>query len=85
MKAIKLILYCYRMQFSLIDSEPLIKKFLDREEKVKSDKEGNRQRDEEISRREKALGDHFKNEKLTQEKIRKIRSPNVVKYIGRIE
>ena len=37
MKAIKIVLYCYNMRFGLIDAEPLIKKFSDREEKVKSD------------------------------------------------
>jgi hypothetical protein len=52
--------------------------FFNREGKVKSDKEGNRQREEEISRREKALEDHLKNGKLTQEKIRQIRHPNAV-------
>jgi hypothetical protein len=33
LKAIKLMLYCYNMQFSLIDCEPLIKDFFNCEEK----------------------------------------------------
>jgi hypothetical protein len=41
MKGIKLMLYCYNMRFSLLNSEPLIKDFFNREEKVKSDKEVN--------------------------------------------
>ena len=65
------------MQFGLLDAEPLIKKFFDREEKVKSDEETLRIREEEIARREqaleKALDDHLKNEKLTQEEIDEIR------------
>ncbi|HEX6028641.1 MAG TPA: hypothetical protein VFY64_06340 [Nitrososphaeraceae archaeon] len=35
MMGIKLMLYCYKVRFSLIDSEPLIKDFFNREEKVK--------------------------------------------------
>jgi hypothetical protein len=66
----------------LIDAEPLIKKFSDREEKVKSDEETLRIREQEISRREKslerALEDHLKNGKLTKEKIWEIRDPNAV-------
>jgi hypothetical protein len=52
--------------------------FFNREGKVKSDKEGNRQREEEISRREKALKDHLKNGKLTQREIREIIDANTV-------
>ena len=33
MKAIKLILHCYNMRFSLIDSEPLVNDFFNREKK----------------------------------------------------
>jgi hypothetical protein len=82
MKAIKLILYCYRMRFSLIDCEPLIKDFYNHAEKVKSDKEANTIREEEINRREKALEraleDHLKNEKLTRSEISQIRDPDAV-------
>jgi hypothetical protein len=35
MKGIKLMLYCYNIRFKLIECEPLIKKFFDREQKVK--------------------------------------------------
>ena len=33
MKGIKLVLYCYNMRFSLIDSEPLVNDFFTREKK----------------------------------------------------
>jgi predicted transcriptional regulator len=82
MKAIKLMLYCYNMRFGLIDTEPLIKRFSDREEKVKSDEEALRIREQEIARREKSLEreleDHLKNERLPQSEIRQIRDPNAV-------
>ena len=82
MKAIKLMLYCYNMRFGIIDAEPLVKRFFEREEKVKSDEEALRIREEEITRREKSLEreleDHLENGKLTQEKIWEIRDPNAV-------
>ena len=65
MKATKLVLYCYNMQFGLLDAEPLIKKFFDREEKVKSDEETLRIREEEIARREQALQADLEARKLT--------------------
>jgi predicted transcriptional regulator len=65
MKAIKLVLYCYNMRFSLIDSEPLVNDFFNREKKVKSDTEANKLREEEIARREKALEAYLAARKLT--------------------
>jgi hypothetical protein len=62
----------------LIDAEPLIKKFSDREEKVKSDEETLRIREQEISRREKSLEDHLKNQKLTQSEIDLVTNPDAV-------
>jgi hypothetical protein len=50
MKGIKLMLYCYNMRFSLLNSEPLIKDFFNREEKVKSDKEAVIIREQKIAR-----------------------------------
>jgi hypothetical protein len=41
------------MRFTLIDSEPLIKDFFNREGKVKGDKDAFMLREQEISRREK--------------------------------
>jgi predicted transcriptional regulator len=82
MKAIKLVLYCYNMRFSLIDCEPLVNDFFNREKKVKSDTEANKLREEEITRQEKALEraleDHLKNEKLTRSEISQIRDPDAV-------
>ena len=82
MKAIKLMLYCYNMRYSLINCEPLVNYFFNHEKKVKSDTEANKLREEEIIRKEKALEraleDHLKNGKLTQEKIWQIRDPNAV-------
>ena len=70
------------MWFRLIDSEAFIKEFLDYTKKVQSDEEALRIREQEVSRREKSLEreleDHFKNGKLTQEKIWEIRDPNAV-------
>ena len=43
------------MRFELLDSEPLIKEFFNHEEKVKSDEEANKVREEEIARREQAF------------------------------
>jgi hypothetical protein len=61
------------MRFGLIYSKPLVNDFYNHEKKVKSDEEANKLREEEISQREKslerALDDHLKNEKLTQEEI----------------
>jgi hypothetical protein len=63
MKAIKLVLYCYNMRFSLIDCEPLVNDFFNREEKVKSDTDANKLSEEEITRQERALEYHLKNGK----------------------
>ena len=56
--------------------------FSDYADKVKHDEEDNKLREQEISRKEKALEreleDHLKNGKLTQEKIWEIRDPNTV-------
>lgn len=77
MKAMNLMMQCYYMRFKLVDSEVLVKDFYNHAEKVKSDEEANKVREEEIARREesleKALDDHLKNEKLTQEEIDEIR------------
>ena len=62
MKATKLGLDRYNMQFGLLDAEPLIKKFFDGEEKVKSDERDFRIREEEIARREQALQGTLKQE-----------------------
>jgi len=70
------------MRFSLIDCEPLVSDFFNREKKVKSDTEANKLREEEITRREKslerALEDHLKDEKLTQTEIDEIRGTGPV-------
>ena len=77
MKAMNLMMQCQYMRFKLIDSETLLKDFYNHAEKVKSDEEALRIREEEITRREKALErasqEHLKNEKLTQEEIDEIR------------
>ena len=82
MKAMDLIMHCYYMRSKLIDSEVFTKELLDYTKKVKSDKETLRIREQEISQRgkalERALDDHLKNEKLTQERIWEIRNPNAV-------
>jgi hypothetical protein len=55
------------MRFKLVDSEVLVKDFYNHAKKVKSDEEANKVREQEISRREKALEraleDHLKNQK----------------------
>jgi hypothetical protein len=77
MKAMNLIMQCYYMRSKLIDSEVFTKEFLDYTQKVRSDEESQIIREEEIAIREKslekALDDHLKNEKLTQEEIDEIR------------
>lgn len=82
MKAMNLIMQCYYMRSKLIDSEAFNKEFLDYTNKVQSDEDALRIREQEISRREKslenALDDHLKNGKLTQERIWEIRNPNAV-------
>jgi uncharacterized protein YdhG (YjbR/CyaY superfamily) len=59
-----------------------LSEFSDYADKVKHDEEDNKLREQEISRKEKALEreleDHLKNGKLTQEKIWEIRDPNTV-------
>jgi hypothetical protein len=73
---------CYYMRSKLIDSEAFNKEFLDYTKKVKNDEEANTIREQEIGRREKslerALEDHLKNQKLTQEEIWQIRDPDAV-------
>ena len=65
-----MLLQCYNMRARLIGSRVFIKEFYDYAEKVKTAKEAIRQREQEISRREKALEraleDNLKNGKLTQ-------------------
>jgi hypothetical protein len=82
MKAMNLVLQCYNIRARLIGSGVFVKEFLDYTEKVKSDEEALRIREQEVSRREKSLEreleDHLKNGKLTKEKIWEIRDPNAV-------
>ena len=82
MKAMNSILQCHYMRARLIGSGVFVKEFFDYVKKVESDEEVNTIREQEISRREKslerALEDHLKNGKLTQEKIWEIRDPNAV-------
>ena len=65
------------MWFRLVDSEAFIKEFYDYADKLKRDGE-NTIREQEISRREKALEDHLENKKPTQEEIWEIRDPDAV-------
>jgi hypothetical protein len=46
MKAMNLMMQCYYMRFKLVDSEVLVKDFYNHAEKVKSDKETLRIREE---------------------------------------
>jgi predicted transcriptional regulator len=55
MKAMNLIMHCYYMRSKLLKSEAINKEFLDYTEKVQSDEEANKVREQEISRREKSL------------------------------
>ena len=75
-KAMNLMLDCYYMRLKLIDSEVLVKDFYEHAKKVKSDEEALRLREQEISRKEKALEKvleyHLKNGKLTQREINQI-------------
>ena len=76
-----LMLHCYYMRFKLVESEVLVKDFYEHEQKVKTDEEANAIREQEISRREKALEralDHLKNQKLTQSEVDQIIDPNAV-------
>jgi hypothetical protein len=70
------------MRSKLLNSEAFNKEFLDYTEKVKRNEETNTLREQEVSRREKALEraleDHLKNKKLTQEEIWEIIYPNQV-------
>ena len=65
MKAMNLIMHCYYMRSKLIDSEAFNKEFLDYTKKVRSDEEANKVREQEISRKEKALQDYLDARKLT--------------------
>jgi predicted transcriptional regulator len=65
MKAMNLIMDCYYMRSKLLKSEAINKEFLDYTDKVKRDEENNRLREQEISRREKALQDYLDARKLT--------------------
>ena len=53
------------MRSKLIDSEAFTKEFLDYTKKVKRDEETNTLREQEISRKEKALQDYLDARKLT--------------------
>jgi hypothetical protein len=64
-KAMNLMLQCHIMRLKLVDSEVLLKDFYDHEKKVKSDEEDVRIREQEITRREKALQDYLDTRKLT--------------------
>ena len=81
-KAMTLMLRCQYMRLKLVDSEAFMKQFYDDAEKVKREEETNTLREQGVSRREKALEraleDHLKNKKLTQEEIWEIRDPNAV-------
>ena len=55
MKAMNLIMDCYYMRSKLLKSEAINKEFLDYTEKVQSDEEALRIREQEVSRREKSL------------------------------
>jgi hypothetical protein len=65
MKAMNLIMDCYYMRSKLLKSEAINKEFLDYIEKVKRDEETNTLREQEISRKEKALQDYLDARKLT--------------------
>jgi hypothetical protein len=82
MKAMNLMMQCYYMRFKLVDSEVLVKDFYNHAKKLKSDEKALRIREQETSRREKslerALEEHLKNEKLTQEETWQIRDPDAV-------
>jgi predicted transcriptional regulator len=65
MKAMNLMMQCHIMRLKLVDSEVLVKDFYEHAKKVKSDEEANKVREQEISRREKALQDYLDARKLT--------------------
>ena len=65
MKAMNLMMQCYNMRARLIDSRTFVKEFSDYAEKVQSDEEAIRIREQEISRKEKALQDYLDVRKLT--------------------
>ncbi len=65
MKAMNLIMHCYYMRSKLLKSEAFNKEFLDYTDKVQSDEEALIIREEEISRKEKALQDYLDAGKLT--------------------
>jgi predicted transcriptional regulator len=65
MKAMNLIMHCYYMRSKLLNSEAINKEFLDYTKKVQSDEETNTIREQEISRKEKALQDYLDVRKLT--------------------
>jgi elongation factor P hydroxylase len=82
MKAMNLIMQYQIMRLKKVDSEAFNKEFLDYIKKVQNHEEALRIREQGISRREKslekALEDHLKNQKLTQEEFWQIRDPNAV-------
>jgi predicted transcriptional regulator len=82
MKAMNLMMQCHILRLKLVDSEAFIKQCDDQADKVKRDEETNTLREQEVSRREKALErsleDHLKNQKLTEQEIWQIRDPNAV-------
>ena len=64
-KAMNLMLHCYYTRLKLVDSEVLVKDFYEHAKKVQNDEESLRIREQEISRREKALQDYLDARKLT--------------------
>jgi hypothetical protein len=64
-KAMNLMLHCYYTRFKLVESEVLVKDFYNHAKKVKNDEEANKVREQEISRKEKALQDYLDARKLT--------------------
>jgi hypothetical protein len=69
MRAMKLMLECYKMRFQIIDSQPSTKEFMEYAEKVKADEQINAKADQELMRREKVLQDYLEKNNIDFDKI----------------
>ena len=82
MKAMNLMMQYQIMRLKKVDSEAFNKEFLDYTKKVQNDEETVRIGENKILDEKKilkrAIEDHLKNEKITQERIWEIRDPDVV-------
>jgi tetratricopeptide (TPR) repeat protein len=69
MRAMKLMLECYKVRFQLIHSQSSTKEFMEYVEKVKADEQINARVDQELARRERVLQDYLDKNRIDFDKI----------------